>query len=137
MSGETNLSKLIEGMSPKLHQGAYVFVALQDTSQIARSETFAEIKESEGTTLVLEKNKADELGLSYEFIASWITLIIHSSLEAVGLTAAFSGELAKHGISCNVIAGYYHDHPFVPKPDEEKAMEVLLAMSTRQSDTTT
>ena len=56
------------------------------------------------------ENRADESGLSYESIFSKITLEIHSSLDAVGLTAAFSNKLTSYGISANVVAGYYHDH---------------------------
>jgi uncharacterized protein len=58
-----------------------------------------------------------------------ITLTIHSSLEAVGLTAAVSQELTNAGISCNVVAAYYHDHLFVAIEDAERAIEVLTAMS--------
>lgn len=129
MTGETNLSKLLAGMSPKLHEGDFVFVTTDAPERIPRKETIAEIKEAEGTTLILERAKADELGFSYHFVASWITLIIHSSLESVGLTASFSTELAKHGISCNVVAGYYHDHLFVSKKDAERAIEVLTQLS--------
>lgn len=129
MSGETNLSKLIKGMAPILNKGDYVFSTITDISQIDRKDTICEFKEQEGITIVMERKKADALHLNYDFIASWITLRIHSSLDAVGLTALFSTELAKHNISCNVIAGYYHDHIFVAKKDVKKAMVVLNALS--------
>jgi len=89
------------------------------------------MKEKEGITVVLAKKDAERLGLSFEFVAAWITLNIHSSLEAVGLTAAFSTELGKNNISCNVIAGYYHDHIFVDKKDADKTMKVLRNMTQR------
>lgn len=106
-----------------------MFCTVDDPGVIDRGETIAEFREEEGTTIVLEKSKADKLALEYSFVASWITLIIHSSLEAVGLTAAFSSALAKHGISCNIIAGYYHDHIFVGKKDALLALNVLKSLS--------
>lgn len=129
MAGETNLAQLIKGMVPKLNEGEYVFASVHNFGGINREDTICEFKEQEGVTIVLAREKADILKLPYDYVASWITLTIHSSLDAVGLTAAFSNELARHNISCNVIAGFYHDHIFVDKKDGTKAFDVLTAFT--------
>ena len=53
---------------------------------------------------------------------------MHSSLIAVGLTAAVSGTLAAHNISANIIAAFFHDHLFVPQEDAERALAALCAI---------
>ena len=127
--GETNLDVLIRNMEPVLNEGEYVFASVTDIEKIPRSMTICEVKEKEGMTIVISKKDAEQLGLAIDFVAAWITLNIHSSLDAVGLTAAFATALGKNNISCNVIAGYYHDHIFVATKDAAKAMEVLWGMT--------
>ncbi len=127
MTGERDLEKLIASMSPALMDGEYVFCTFQDAQygDCLDLEPIVTIKESEGLTLVIPKDKADDKNLSYESVFKGITLSVHSSLDAVGLTAAFSSKLGEHGISANVIAGYYHDHIFVQKELADKAIEAL------------
>jgi len=124
-TGITNLNELISNMEPILNEGQFVFASVSDIKSIPREKTICEVREKEGRTVVVSKKDADSLDLPYEFVAAWITLNVHSSLEAVGLTAAFATALGKHQISCNVVAGFYHDHIFVDTKDSEKAMNVL------------
>jgi hypothetical protein len=128
-TGEIDLTTLLRSMQPKWNEGEYVFCTTKDIASIEWREVIGSFREEEGITIIIEKNKADKLKLKYSFVASWITLTVHSSLEAVGLTAAFSKALADEGISCNVIAGFYHDHIFVPINEKEKAMTVLKRLA--------
>ncbi len=130
MSGELNLEILLKNMKPVLNDGTYVFCTTLNTEKIDISKVIGSFKEKEGTTLIVTKEYADVMGLSYTSIMSWISLEIHSSLEAVGLTATFSKVLAKNDISCNVMAGYYHDHIFVLKNDAEKAIDLLQSLKS-------
>ncbi len=125
----TNLSALIKELTPQINDGEFVFVTVKDTDTVNRSEVLCEFKEQEGITMVVEQKVADHLHLSYDYVFSWITLKVRSSLSAVGLTAAFSSELARHDISCNVVAGYYHDHIFVNVEDTLRAIQVLNQLS--------
>jgi len=129
MTGETNLAVLLRSMKPVLNEGTYVFCTLDDREQIEEPDGICSFREKEGLTVIIEKALADERKFPYSFVASWITLTVHSSLEAVGLTAAVSTALAAENISCNVVAAYYHDHIFVPVKDTAKAMEVLNTIS--------
>lgn len=114
-------------MSPTLIEGEFIFCTFQDAQygDYPELEPVAAIREAEGLTLVIPKSKADESNIRYESVFKQITLTVHSSLDAVGLTAAISRKLTEYGISANVIAGYYHDHIFVQSEHAEKAIEAI------------
>jgi uncharacterized protein len=125
MTGEKNLEKLLREMKPVRNDGDYVFCTISDIREMEMKDVLFMFREKEGVTIVIQKELADRLKLNYSFVAAWITLTIHSSLEATGFTAAFSKALAHENISCNVVAAYYHDHIFVNKKDTERAIAVL------------
>jgi hypothetical protein len=123
-TGSTDLAAMLATLDVTTRPDAYVFAVVhQGHPAIALAE--ATIKEPEGLTIVLLQNDADLHDLSYDLVASWLTLTVHSSLESVGLTAAFSRILSAAGISCNVLAGYYHDHLLVPTADLSQALVAL------------
>ena len=125
MSGESNLEVLLRSAALQHNAGKYVFCTVKNISAALLAEAVAIVREEEGVTLILPQAIADNQQLKYEYIAGWITLRVHSSLAAVGLTAAFSQALAQQNISCNVVAGYYHDHIFVAESDVNRALAIL------------
>lgn len=129
MSGETDLDILIREMKPTLNSGRYVFCTLAEKEVPTNLNPLGRFREQEGVTLILPQEQADELGLPYSFVSAWITLTVHSALDAVGLTAAVSQALAHAGISCNIVAAYYHDHLFVPFDEAERAIAILRNLS--------
>ena len=135
MSGETNLNTLLALLSPKLLEPDYVFCHSPkgDYGDYKTLTPIASFMEAEGLTLIVERDKADRANLKYQGIFRCITLAVHSSLDAVGLTAAVAGALAEAGISANVIAAFYHDHIFVPAPSCESAMATLETLRARHT----
>jgi uncharacterized protein len=126
MSGETSLAALLESLSPQRRPGSFVFVPVDEPP--VDVEVLASVVEPEGMSLVVSREDAERLGLTYDFVAAWITLRVHSALDAVGLTAAVSTALAEAGISCNVVAGYRHDHLLVPLDRADDALIVLRGL---------
>ena len=130
MSGEKDLNKILNSLQPSLNEGDYVFCTIPAGDlKVSVEDIIGSFREREGMTVVVSKDVADRLGFRYDLVLSWITLNIHSSLEATGLTAAFSTALSKENISCNVIAAYYHDHIFVSKKDSSAALRILQGLS--------
>ncbi|ABQ07866.1 ACT domain-containing protein [Flavobacterium johnsoniae] len=129
MSGEKDLQTLLKSMKPEHKSGDYVFCKVQKLENLNLDEIAMIFREDEAITLILKKETADKLNLEYSVVMSWITLSVHSSLEAVGLTATFSKALSDHEISCNVVAAFYHDHIFVNKKDITQSMKILNSFS--------
>jgi hypothetical protein len=133
MAGETELAKLIASMTPMLNNNEYIFGTLKshNAQSLALLSPISTFQEKEGLTVVVEKSKADEHKLPYEGVFKCITLNVHSSLDAVGLTAAVATTLAQKNISANVVAAYYHDHIFVASTDAENALLALNELSNK------
>lgn len=127
MAGETDLSKMLATLKPQLREGDYVFCTFPQAryGDHAELEPIASFTEAEGLTLVIPQHRADQHGIAYEATFRCITLSVHSSLEAVGLTAVIATQLAKHNISANVIAAYYHDYVFVQTHLAKDALTAL------------
>jgi uncharacterized protein len=116
LSGETDLERLLAGLDPALDPIQYGFESVADAASLA--DAFALIREAEGVTIIRPG-------------AGWarITLGVHSSLDAVGLTACVAEALAARGIGANVVAAFHHDHVFVPWGRRDEAMAALQALS--------
>jgi hypothetical protein len=124
VAGERDLATLLATLEPERRAGEFVF------APGSFDDAEATVREPEGPSAVLRRERADELGLPYDFAAAWITLRVHSALEAVGLTAAVSAALTEAGISCNVIAGLRHDHLLVPTDRGDEALALLRELAT-------
>jgi hypothetical protein len=124
--GLLDLSALLRGLQPEVRPGNFVMVSTNSETSL---QALASVDEEEGTSLVLEQHKADAFRLEYSTVFAWITLTVHSSLDAVGLTAAVANTLASAGIPCNVLAGFYHDHLLVPHDRVGDAMAALSLLS--------
>ncbi len=125
-----DLQVLLSSIRPRLHDGEYLYCSIPSGGTVpAGCHPVATVLEAEGTTLVLPVDEAERAGLAGSFRCSWITLSVTSALDAVGLTAAVATALTRDGISCNVIAGYHHDHLFVPTGSAHAAMAALAALA--------
>jgi hypothetical protein len=129
MKAETNLQILLRELKPERNHGEYVYCLATSKEQLISLEPTCFFQEKEGWTMILPREQADSLKIPYQTICAWITLTVHSALEAVGLTAAVSHALAESNISCNMVAAFYHDHIFVPIKDADRAMEALNKLS--------
>ena len=129
MAAELELSKLIDSMSPTLMPEVYVFATVDINHDCNGIRFRMQFFEEEGITFILKRQEAETAGLAYEFPCRMITLNIHSALDAVGFIAKIATKLAGLGMGVNPVAGFYHDHLFVPEDRAEDAMKALHAMT--------
>ncbi len=129
VTGETDLGRMLASLDVERREGIYTFVS--GLWPALAPEAHATIVEAEGTTYVVSVDDARRVGAPVEFEGAWLTLRVHSSLAAVGLTAAFSRALGDAGIACNVLAGYHHDHLVVPVDRADEAITILRALRNR------
>lgn len=120
---------MIAAMEPRLDTQRWRFVLVSpDNAPQLLGAAIGTFREDEGVTAIVPSELADELGIEGPDFAR-ITLMVHSDLEGVGLTAAVAGALADAGIACNMVAAFHHDHAFVPAALAEKALDVLRELS--------
>jgi hypothetical protein len=92
----SDLAGMLAGMAPVLDGRKWRFVVVGGETP---ADAFALIREDEGMTAIVT-------GAGDGAAFARITLMVHSALEGVGLTAAVSGALADAGTACNVVAGF-------------------------------
>ncbi|WP_160004119.1 ACT domain-containing protein [Rhizobium sp. 18055] len=119
---------MLAGMTPSLDATEYLFCTTNDNALAEQAAPLALgwFREDEGMSLILSANQANHLGFNAALSMRRITLTVFSSLEGIGLTAAVSTALTRHGIPCNMVAAYHHDHVFVPADMADMAMQVLM-----------
>ncbi|MEO1658433.1 MAG: ACT domain-containing protein [Pseudomonadota bacterium] len=125
MTGETNLDLLISKMEPVLRPGIFVFATFARGTMPDGLDPIMVFEEAEGTTAIMDQAVALERQIDAVFPSRMITLNIHSSLDAVGFMARIATALASEGIGVNPVAGYYHDHLFVPQERADDAVAAL------------
>ncbi len=113
----SDLAGMLAGMAPALDAHEWGFLVVESEPP---SDAFAVIREDEGTTAIVAQEGGG---------FARITLTVHSALDGVGLTAAVSTALAQQGIACNVVAGFHHDHLFVPWARRDEALAILQRLA--------
>ncbi|MCB0337525.1 MAG: ACT domain-containing protein [Bdellovibrionales bacterium] len=127
MSGETNLEKLLKSMQPLLRDETFVFAHIAEPHVAAAKDCCLQFFwEDEGMAAILKQADAIRLGIDAVYESKMISLMVHSSLDAVGFLAAITAKLATAGISVNPVSAFYHDHLFVPVDKADLAMSLLL-----------
>jgi hypothetical protein len=124
--GEKDLQTLLKDMQPVMDDEEMVICSLapkiaEDYMSLAQGYYV----EGEGVTVIISKHLADLNGLPYVYVFRRISLMVHSSLDAVGFLARITEVLAAQGISVNAISAYYHDYLYIRSDQAENAFKTL------------
>lgn len=128
MPGIQDLKEILSSLDPELDDRIYTFVSEKILPTPTLETLIGQFQEKEGITLICESEEAVKRGLYHHGNYKKISLRVHSSLDAVGLTAAVSKILSEAAIPCNVVAGFFHDHIFVPTKLAKNAMTILHSL---------
>ena len=131
IKGEMDLQTLLSSCQATMADDEFVFICLADRKIPLGLSPVMMFQEREAMTLIITRQQAETAGLSFVYPCRMITLAIHSSLEAVGFMAHISAMLADAGISVNPVAGFYHDHLFVPVAKADDAMALLRTLAVK------
>lgn len=129
MTGVRDLHDLCRRMTPSMVEGVFVYCSFSDFRLPQGLEPICTFREEEGLTAIVSKTQAEASGVPYTFPCRLITLAVHSSLDAVGFLACITDRLAREGIACNAVAGFHHDHLFVPEARASETLEVLNGLA--------
>ena len=125
---EIEFQRMLDNLDPQLRPGRYIFATVAGPVP-AGVNPVVTVVEPEGTTLVLPVAEARQAGVDGSVEMAWIQLGLVTSLTAVGLTSVLARALAQAGIAANVVAGYHHDHLFVPAEHVDEALTALAGLA--------
>lgn len=131
MTGQTHLPSILATIDVVVRPGGFSVLTLRTPDAAVDAVAVARITEVEGITYVVPEAFARARGEAAGFLAAWLSLKVHSALNAVGVTAAVAGVLAERGIACNVLAGAFHDHLLVPMARRDDAIAAIRSLRTR------
>lgn len=130
MQGETNLDSVLKEMRVYCDDKKYGFGCSANRPSVESEGIIGLFKEKEGITVIGILEELNRINLTaVEGPYAKITIEVHTSLELVGLTALLSERLKVKKVPANVVAGFYHDHIFVPYGLKDLAMKALMDLS--------
>ena len=122
MSGEADLTALLAGLSAVRRAGVWRFET--GPAHPGGSAVLA-FQEREGWTSILPATATTRPDNRW----IWLEMSVQSDLNAVGFLAAIAKALAGAGVPCNAVAGFYHDHIFVPENKADTAIKAIDALA--------